>query len=135
MRNLATDLTNIRLGYTAQTAVSQRAAQILAVEEDSEQAYELALEIDQLQEAEADNRGFGLRTGKADQEEWLLGRHVWAGMAIHAFRLERAFWMDRGATVEQAAAEARRIFREDFIGAADVSCAARFTDFLKMAAE
>lgn len=119
-----TDLMNIRLGWSARAAVTQRAAVLMDMD-DSADAYELALEIEVLQQAEAETFDLGWREGADDQEEWLLDRTVWAKMAVQAHRLRRSFWMPAGATPEQAATEARRIYFDPAITAADVFSASR----------
>lgn len=132
-RDFKTDLTSIKLGWSAQAAVQQRAGRILEIEENSAEAYELSIEAEQLQEAEAISFGLGWNEGGHCQEEWLLRRHVWARMAVHGYRVRRSFWMPAGATAEQAAAEARRIYSKGHIGADDVSCSQPITN--KIAAE
>lgn len=123
--DLKHDLASIRVGFDAQASVTQRAAAILAMDARSAKSYELALEAEALQEAEAENRGLFWREGEAGQEEWLLDRQVWAAMAVQAHRVRRSFWMPAGATADQAAAEARRIYHNAHINAADVFCADR----------
>lgn len=133
-RNFETDLTNIQMGWDAKAAVQSRASQILQMDEDSEEAYDLSLDAENLQEAEAISFDLGWREGEAGQEEWLLRRHVWATIAIHAYRVRRSFWMPIGSTAEQAAEEARRIYHKRHIAAGDVSCAGPSLNF-QMAAE
>ncbi len=133
-RNFETDLTSIQMGWNAKAAVQARAAQILQLDEDSEEAYDLSLAAEDLQKAEAISFDLGWREGEAGQEEWLLRRHVWAAIAIRGYRVRRSFWMPIGSTTEQAAAEARRIYHKSHIVAGDVSCAGPSLTY-QMAAE
>lgn len=124
MNTLKWDLDLIAEGWNAQRAVQTRAVLMRNHIEAGNicRAEEYAVEIDQLQAAEAVSLGMAIHECPSHMEEWTLALLPWVNILIGGgYRRERIFWETIGATEGQVLAHAQNVFSNRWIGIQDVS--------------
>lgn len=120
--DLATDIQKIEEGWNAGQYISGRADRIRSHVKAGamKRAEELAFEIDCLQEADRKQSGFGEKYNPTDKDEWQLTAGAWAELLIHAYRMNRKFFVPVGGSVDEALREARRVKFDDCLTVCDI---------------
>jgi len=115
MRALDADIALIREGWSAQSAICDRAFLMAAqaCEGNMRRAEELATEISILQDEDAAQlmrasafKGYATEHRPSWGEEWLRQPYLWGNILRHGWLVRRTFWAPRGVTADEAARHA-----------------------------